>query len=237
MSGCARVARCSVTAANGPKLVVTKSSLARELSPAADQLVLLDHDWPAISRNANTDLTESPEPNDLAYVIYTSGSTGKPKGVMITHGNLANYLGALNHELRISADDRYLHTASIAFSSSRRQLMLPLSGGATVVIASSDDRKDPLALFALVKQRGVTVLDAVPSFWRNCTTILSGLSDDERGQLLDNRLRLMLSASEPMLSDIPQTWMKQFGHPARHVHMFGQTETAGNHLRRRAVQP
>ena len=210
-----------------PKLVVTKSSLARELFPAADQLVLLDHDWPAISRNANTDLAEGPAPDDLAYVIYTSGSTGKPKGVMITHGNLANYLAALNHELRVSADDRYLHTASIAFSSSRRQLMLPLSRGATVVIASADDRKDPLALFALVKQRGVTVLDAVPSFWRNCTTILSGLSDDERGQLLDNRLRLMLSASEPMLSDIPQTWMKQFGHPAQHVHMFGQTETAG----------
>ena len=210
-----------------PKLVVTKSSLARELSHAANHLVLLDHDWPAISRNANADLTEGPEPDDLAYVIYTSGSTGKPKGVMITHSNLANYLGALNHELQISASDRYLHTASIAFSSSRRQLMLPLSRGATVVIASSDDRKDPLALFALVKQRGVTVMDAVPSFWRNCTTILSGLSDDERGQLLDNRLRLMLSASEPMLSDIPQTWMKQFGHPARHVHMFGQTETAG----------
>jgi amino acid adenylation domain-containing protein len=191
------------------------------------QVVLLDHDWPAISRHANTNLTNGPEPDDLAYVIYTSGSTGKPKGVLITHGNLANYLEALNHELQISADDRYLHTASIAFSSSRRQLMLPLSQGATVVIASSDDRKDPLALFALIKQRSITVMDAVPSFWRNCTTILLGLSDAERGQLLDNRLRLMLSASEPMLSDIPQTWMKHFGHPARHVHMFGQTETAG----------
>jgi amino acid adenylation domain-containing protein len=191
------------------------------------QVVLLDHDWPEISRHANTNLTDGPEPDDLAYVIYTSGSTGKPKGVLITHGNLANYLEALNHELQISADDRYLHTASIAFSSSRRQLMLPLSQGATVVIASSDDRKDPLALFALIKQRSITVMDAVPSFWRNCTTILLGLSDAERGQLLDNRLRLMLSASEPMLSDIPQTWMKHFGHPARHVHMFGQTETAG----------
>ena len=210
-----------------PALVVTKKDIAEHVSQAADRLVLLDHDWPAISQNANTNLTDGPEPDDLAYVIYTSGSTGTPKGVMITHGNLANYLGALNHELQISADDRYLHTASIAFSSSRRQLMLPLSQGATVVIASSNDRKDPLALFGLVKQRGVTVMDAVPSFWRNCTTILLALSDEERGQLLDNQLRLMLSASEPMLSDIPQTWMKRFGHAARHIHMFGQTETAG----------
>src|SRR5882724_11474602 len=209
-----------------PALVVTKSNLAKGL-PREIAFVLLDHDRPAISRNANTNLIDGPEPDDLAYVIYTSGSTGQPKGVMITHGNLANYLGALNHELQISADDRYLHTASIAFSSSRRQLMLPLSQGATVVIASSDDRKDPLALFELVQQQGVTAMDAVPSFWRNCTTILLTLSDEARGQLLGNRLRLMLSASEPMLSDIPQIWMKQFGHPARHVHMFGQTETAG----------
>src|SRR5439155_23111070 len=36
-----------------------------------------------------------------------------------------------------------------------------------------------------------------------------------------------LSASEPLLSDIPHTWMSRFGHPARHIHMFGQTETAG----------
>jgi amino acid adenylation domain-containing protein len=210
-----------------PALVATKKEIAEHISLAADQLVLLDHDWPAISQNASTNLTDGPEPDDLAYVIYTSGSTGTPKGVMITHGNLANYLCALNHELQISADDLYLHTASIAFSSSRRQLMLPLSQGATVVIASSDDRKDPLTLFALVRQRGITVMDAVPSFWRNCTTILLSLADEERGQLLDNRLRLMLSASEPILSDIPQTWGNRFGHPARHVHMFGQTETAG----------
>jgi amino acid adenylation domain-containing protein len=210
-----------------PALVVTKKDIAEPVFRCAKKIVLLDCDWPAISQHAKTDLTDCPEPDDLAYVIYTSGSTGKPKGVMITHGNLANYLCALNHEMQISADDRYLHTASIAFSSSRRQLMLPLSQGATVVIAGSEERKDPLALLALAKQRGVTVMDAVPSFWRNCTTILLGLSGAERSRVLDNRLRLMLSASEPMPSDIPETWTKQFGHSGRHVHMFGQTETAG----------
>ncbi|HEV2903799.1 MAG TPA: AMP-binding protein, partial [Pyrinomonadaceae bacterium] len=164
---------------------------------------------------------------DLAYVIYTSGSTGQPKGVMIEHGNLANYLLALNHELGIRAEDVYLHLASIAFSSSRRQLMLPLSQGATVMIADTNERKDPLKLFETIKVSGVTVMDAVPSFWRNCTTILRELDEVERHRLLNNQLRLMLSASEPLTSDIPRTWAKDFQHPARHVHMFGQTETAG----------
>src|SRR5438876_12415367 len=108
---------------------------------------------------------------------------------MIEHRNLSNYLLALNHELRISRDDVYLHTASIAFSSSRRQLLLPLSQGAGVVVATSDQRKDPLALFQMIKARGVSVMDAVPSFWRNCTAIIGGLPENESRESLDNRLR------------------------------------------------
>lgn len=208
-------------------LVVTKTSLASRLSVSKAGVVLLDRDSSDINKNSTANLDDQPEPNDLAYVIYTSGSTGDPKGVMIEHANLANYLLALQLELSVDHDDRYLHTASISFSSSRRQLLLPLSQGATVVIATSEQRKDPLALFAMIKQREVTVMDAVPSFWRNCTDVLASLDEHTRSTLLDNRLRLMLSASEPLLSDIPQTWMRHFAHPARHVHMFGQTETAG----------
>lgn len=210
-----------------PAIVLTKSKLADLVEGNAASVVLLDVDSAEIAKQSESNLVKAPSPEDLAYVIYTSGSTGKPKGAMITHGNLANYLLGLDYELQITADDAYLHTASIAFSSSRRQLMLPLSQGATVVIATSEQRKDPLALFAMIKQRRVTVMDAVPSFWRNCTSVLASLDQETRADLLDNQLRLMLSASEPLLSDIPRTWSKEFCHSAQHVHMFGQTETAG----------
>src|SRR2546430_8825933 len=209
-----------------PAIVLTKAALKIDL-PAETPALMLDRDWPAISPSSDANLAGAPAKDDLAYVIYTSGSTGRPKGVMITHGNLTNYLLALNQELKINADDLYLHTASIAFSSSRRQLLLPLSQGAGVVVATSDQRKDPLALFQMIKARAVSVMDAVPSFWRNCTAIIGGLPENEMRELLDNRLRLMLSASEPLLSEIPRKWMTDFNHPAHHVHMFGQTETAG----------
>jgi amino acid adenylation domain-containing protein len=105
--------------------------------------------------------------------------------------------------------------------------MLPLSQGATVVIATQDERLDPLALFRLMKRHGVTVFDAVPSFQRHCTNTLLDLQPELRAELLENRVRLILSASEPLLSDVPQIWRQQFRHPAHHVHMFGQTETSG----------
>ncbi len=209
-----------------PAVVLTKAVLRIDL-PEHARAIFFDQDSVAIAANSDENLSDKPQSEDLAYVIYTSGSTGRPKGVMIEHRNLSNYLLALNHEVRIDASDRYLHTASIAFSSARRQLLLPLSQGAAVVIATSEQRKDPIALFQMIKTRGVTMMDAVPSFWRNCTAILSDLSEDERRALLDNRLRLMLSASEPLRSDIPRTWTHRFNHAARHVHMFGQTETAG----------
>lgn len=212
---------------SGVTVVVTNRTLGEKLSSSSAQLIALDVERPTISAQSTTNLEHGPAPADLAYVIYTSGSTGEPKGVMITHASLANYVLALHHELGINSGDRYLHTASIAFSSSRRQLLLPLSQGAAVMIASSDQRKDPLALFQMIKSEGVTVMDAVPSFWRTCTELLRTLDERRRRELLNNQLRLMLSASEPLLSHIPQTWQRDFHHPARHVHMFGQTETAG----------
>lgn len=208
-------------------LLLTTSNLAVRFPDSAAKIILLDQEKTQICKQSSANPEAGPKADDLAYVIYTSGSTGEPKGVMINHESLANYVVALDQELEISENDRYLHTASISFSSSRRQLLLPLSRGATVVIASSEQRKDPLALFQLIKRSGITVMDAVPSFWRNCTAVLSSLDREARTLLLDNELRLMLSASEPMLSDVPHTWINEFRHPARHVHMFGQTETAG----------
>ncbi|HKP47822.1 MAG TPA: amino acid adenylation domain-containing protein, partial [Pyrinomonadaceae bacterium] len=205
--------------------IVTKSTLAEMVSDAGARLILLDGG--ELEEQSKEKFDANPQSDDLAYVIYTSGSTGEPKGVEIEHGNLANYLLALQHEIQLTAADRYLHTASISFSSSRRQLLLPLSQGATVVIANSEERKDPLALFEMIKRNDVSVMDAVPSFWRTCTDLLLSLDTITRARLLDNRLRLMLSASEPLLSDIPDTWKNRFNHAAEHIHMFGQTETAG----------
>ncbi len=164
---------------------------------------------------------------NLAYVIYTSGSTGKPKGVMITHANLSHYIHAMHAALEIKADDCYLHTASVAFSSSVRQFAVPLSCGATVVVAKSEQIRDPQALFEVIRQQGVSIIDIVPSYWRNCNQVLATLEPNSRADLLRNELRLILSASEPLYSDVPREWGVAFGHGARLINMFGQTETAG----------
>jgi non-ribosomal peptide synthetase component F len=122
----------------------------------------------------------------LAYVMYTSGTTGEPKGVMITHANLGSYVQALQASLQIADTDRYLDTASFAFSSSVRQLLLPLCRGASLILARQEDVKAPLTLFELIRRVNVTVIAVVTTFWRTCLQILSRLDATAKTTLLDN---------------------------------------------------
>ena len=208
-------------------LLVTNRGLAEKLPRHDAHTVCLDSDVEVLERESRDNPPCMVEPENLAYVIYTSGSTGQPKGVMITHYSLSKYVQSLQNRVDITSGDVYLHTASIAFSSSVRQLMLPLSQGITVAIATSDQIANPQSLFGYVKREAVTIVDFVPSYWRNCIDTLLHLEPDVRATLLENHLRLILSASEPLPSDIPWDWTNRLKHTARLINMFGQTETTG----------
>src|SRR5262249_52180992 len=119
------------------------------------------------------------------------------------------------------------HTASFAFSSAVRQALLPLSVGGTLVIATQEQVRAPLSLFEMIRRLDVTVVDIVPTYLRTCIHILLRLEEAARRELLHNRLRLILSASERLASDIPRLWARSVGHGAAIINMYGQTETAG----------
>ena len=125
------------------------------------------------------------------------------------------------------ADDRYLHTASFSFSSSVRQFTVPLSCGAAVAIASTEELRDPQALFETIRHQNISVLDFVPSFSASCLQVLMSLEPSARAGLLDNHVRLMLFASEPLPSTLVEGWRRLCRPATTFVNMFGQTETSG----------
>jgi len=206
-------------------VVVTEEGLVPRAGTR--QVVCLDAEAGITSADSVRNPVGGATLSNLAYVLYTSGSTGKPKGVMITHANVTHYVHAMRATLGINPDDRYLHTASFAFSSSVRQLAVPLSCGASVVLARSETIRDPHALFEVIKKERVSIIDLVPSHWRMCQQALAGLPPASLASLLTNQLRLILSASEPLPSDLAKEWALAFRHGARLINMFGQTETTG----------
>jgi len=209
-------------------LLLTQERLLKKLPEHGAQAICLDSDWPLVSQqsegNANSAVSEA----SLAYVIYTSGSTGMPKGVMITHVSLRHYVHDLQKALGMISDDVYLHTASISFSSSVRQLMMPLAKGATVAIATSEQRTNPLALFDMIKRRGVTIMDTGPTLLQTCTQALFRLNPQARKVFLDNKLRLIVTTGEPLPYHVVKNWSLDLEHGARFINMYGATETSGS---------
>jgi len=204
-----------------------KESEIEGSEPVPPILVCLEAGCQAIDGKSKQNPESSATETNLAYVIYTSGSIGSPKGVMITHANLCHYVHAMREALGIMVEDRYLHTASFAFSSSIRQFLLPLSCGAAVVIATTDQIHDHLVLFDLIREHHVSILDVVPSYWRSCIQMARRLAPDARAAAFNSRLRLILSASETLSPDIPAEWASCFRSGAKLINMYGLTETTG----------
>ncbi len=161
----------------GPVAVLT-TRLAGQRLPAGGRHVLLDD--PAVGAELERlpggdlttgDLTTGDRAGTVhsaspAYVIYTSGSTGRPKGVIVSHAGIVNYLARQQAEFGLTAADRFLHKASISFDASAWELFVPLTTGATVVVARPDGQRDPAYLAQLIRDQRVTVAAFVPSMLR-----------------------------------------------------------------------
>ncbi|MDY6950348.1 MAG: amino acid adenylation domain-containing protein [Thermodesulfobacteriota bacterium] len=211
----------------GISVLLTQERLLSKLPDHRARVLGLDPGWNMCAHMSEENPVGHARGHNLAYVMYTSGSSTKPRGVAISHSSLSSYLDAIKKPLGVTDKDVCAHTVSFSFSAAVRQMMLPLCLGATLVIANADQRRDPLALFELVKERGVTVWDTIPSFWRYCIDTLMRLDNERRINLLKNALRLILVTGEPLTWDIPQAWVSRLHHGARIVNLYGQTESTG----------
>jgi amino acid adenylation domain-containing protein len=105
-------------------------------------------------------------PAHPAYLIYTSGSTGTPKGVTVTHHAVVNLLAAMSERIPVTARDRMLAVTTVAFDIHVLELYLPLLAGASVVVATGDDVRDPATLAALIGQTDTTIMQGTPALWQ-----------------------------------------------------------------------
>lgn len=149
-------------------LLVSAGPLAEWCGLPRERQLLLDRDAAelAVAPPAPARAPVPVRAADPAYLIYTSGSTGTPKGVVVPHGAVANLLAGMATAPGIAADDILLAVTTVSFDIAVLELYLPLTVGATLVLATRDEARDGGALRALLQQHGVTLMQATPVTWR-----------------------------------------------------------------------
>ncbi len=148
-----------------PVAVLSDSAIAPSLQDISAPVLCMDEAWPETQARGPVAVPVSPD--DLAYIIYTSGTTGKPKGVRIRHRSLVNLFDGRSHRMpELGANDRLLAVATISFDIASMDMLLPLSSGATLVVADRHASGDPFALAGLIEEHDVTFMQATPFTWR-----------------------------------------------------------------------
>ncbi len=146
--------------------IIMSDSAHRDLARSvADGAAVICVDDPAVA--AAAPLAPVPEPDAaLAYVIFTSGSTGQPKGVGIEHRAVTNLLASFRRAIKLGRDDRFVAVTTLSFDIALLELLLPLASGADLVIATTDETREPDRLRSLIQRTAATAMQATPQTWR-----------------------------------------------------------------------
>ncbi len=197
-------------------LLVTQSIHAGAVKWPRDKSLWLDADAAGVEAQSDAPLAPDAEadagPADPAYVIYTSGSTGKPKGVPVPHGAVLNFLASMAREPGLTADDRVLAVTTLSFDIAVLELLLPLTVGAMIILATTEQAQDGRALRALLDEQNATLMQATPSTWR--MLIEAGWTGRTDFKALIGGEGLPLDLAEQLLARATELW-----------NMYGPTET------------
>jgi amino acid adenylation domain-containing protein len=162
------------------------------------------------------------EPGDSNYIFYTSGSTGEAKAFLGCHDSLSHFIHWEMKEFQVDERFKVSQLAQITFDASLRDILLPLSTGATLCIPSVETRSNALRLLEWMESAQLTLVHCVPSLLRLMTKTL--LQEAPTPLRLPS-LKHILMAGEALYGKDLQQWRAT---PAQHVelvNMYGTSET------------
>ncbi|MCB0164082.1 MAG: amino acid adenylation domain-containing protein [Anaerolineae bacterium] len=157
------------------------------------------------------------EPDAPAYIFFTSGTTGTPKGILGSHQGLSHFVSWQGQTFQINRDDRAAHLTGPSFDVILRDILTPLTHGATLCLPDSPDHLDFAALLDWLARERITMLHTVP------TLAQMWLQHASAGVSLPD-LRWTFFAGEPLTDTLVQQW-QTLCPVATLINLYGPTET------------
>lgn len=193
--------------------VQTSASLSLQLLSRPDVLILGELES---CENGVENLPKRHTSDNLAFAIFTSGSTGMPKGAMVEHKGMFNNLITKVSALGLTGSDVIAQTAGQCFDISVWQHLTALVCGARVEIFPDEIVKEPYRLLSQLAERGVTVLEAVPS-------MIQALLDSADDAVELPKLRWLIACGEVFPPELCRRWMERFSH-VKVLNAYGPAE-------------
>jgi pristinamycin I synthase-3/4 len=135
-----------------------------------------------------------------------------------THGSLANYLAFLIVEFGLGPHDVVLQLVSPSFDPVIREVMGPLSAGASLLLTGTAGVPEPaLALRLLAGRRVSCLLAVVPTYLR-------ALLESAAGGVYLPALRLLLTTGEPLRPADVREAQRRLGAQVEVVNQYGPAE-------------
>jgi len=161
--------------------------------PPSVALVDLVADRAAVAANQPSSPDISVTPRHLAYLLHTSGSTGQPKGVAMEHASLSQLLEWHSAARSETRGLRTLQFCSIGFDFSFHEIFSTLSFGGTLVMASEEERHDPVLLARRIQSREIEKLFLPVSALLNWASAV-----EENVEFFPDRLRHVFTTGEQL---------------------------------------
>lgn len=180
-----------------------------------NETVIPSDDWPTEKTAIMLPKIKQDQP---AYIFFTSGSTGVPKGVLGVHRGLAHFLSWQGHTFNVGKNDRHSQLTALSFDVVLRDILLPLTHGATLCLPDAMDEIQPRHIIAWLEKECITVVHTVPALAQ------TWIKDLPEGASLDS-LRIVFFAGEPLTDTLVQEWRNCFPHTHLIVNLYGPTET------------
>ncbi|BCL80829.1 non-ribosomal peptide synthetase [Ktedonobacteria bacterium brp13] len=150
-------------------------------------------------------LPERTHERNLAYIIYTSGSTGTPKGVMVEHKGMLNHIFAKIADVQLSSMDSVAQNGPQCFDISVWQCLAPLILGGRVQVFKDEIAFSPQFLLEQIEEKGISVLQLVPSMLREMVQSVSAIA---RPALAD--LRWIVPTGDALPAELCRQWLELY---------------------------